>query len=322
MGENRFSPKILMSSRLFLLSIFTASPVFFFGSALLLAQTNSAPTPEKPKVPASIAPADSTTEKKEDQPKEPEVLVSTLEPSELKNWDQNSGAVQALLREALDLTKKKLKYAYGSADPKNGGMDCSGTMYYLLRRVGVKDPPRQANLFYTWVRKEGLFRAVVSTNNESFELDEMKPGDLMFWTGTYNIDRDPPVTHVMIYLGRRKDDNRRVMMGASEGRRYDGKSRYGVSVFDFRLPGFPPPKSYKDDGGRFIGYAAIPRLPVLPPLRSPDSLPQIPDSAQKPDWNLEKEPKPEPGSESLPPAESDRVPETESSPRKIKPEPL
>ena len=67
---------------------------------------------------------------------------------------------------------------------------------------------------------------------------------------------DPPVSHVMIYLGINRQTGRRVMMGASEGRRFNGVSRYGVSVFDFTIP-------RPDDSGpqsRFIGYGAVPGL--------------------------------------------------------------
>ena len=81
----------------------------------------------------------------------------------------------------------------------------------------------------------GSFQAVVSKSDDSFELEELKPGDLMFWTGTYDINRDPPITHSMIYLGREKSTGRRVMVGASDGRVYRDQSRFGVSVFDFKL---------------------------------------------------------------------------------------
>ena len=64
----------------------------------------------------------------------------------------------------------------------------------------------------------------------------MRPGDLLFWTGTYRVDRDPPVTHTMIYLGRRKKDGARLMFGSSDGRPYNGERRNGVSVFDFKMP--------------------------------------------------------------------------------------
>ncbi len=120
-------------------------------------------------------------------------------------------------------------------------MDCSGFIYYVLQQNGFPDVPRDSSQQYVWVRKAGNFDAVLSRKEDSFELDNLKPGDLLFWSGTYNIDRDPPITHTMIYLGREKRTNKRVMIGSSDGRTYDGKQRWGVSVFDFKLP--PPPKS-------------------------------------------------------------------------------
>ncbi len=218
------------------------------------------------------------------EPAKADSKPSSLEPSDLKDFDANPPEVQALLRNALGLTKLGLKYTYGSADPKNGGMDCSGTIFYLLRQAGLASTPRQANLFYAWVRKEGQFHAVLSTSNDSFEFDDLKPGDLLFWTGTYDVERDPPVTHVMIYLGRQVSDNRRVMVGASEGRRYNGSGRYGVSVYDFQLPGFPLPKGMKGDSSKFVGYGRIPGLvPDAAPTPAPASASAEQPVPEKPD---------------------------------------
>ena len=107
------------------------------------------------------------------------------------------------------------------------GMDCSGFIYYVLTQAGLKDVPRDASGQYSWVRKANNFRAVISKNLDGFELDELKPGDLLFWSGTYKTDRDPPVTHTMIYLGREKDTGNRVMVGSSDGRSYHGNQRPG-----------------------------------------------------------------------------------------------
>ena len=138
-------------------------------------------------------------------------------------------------------------------------MDCSGFIYYLLNQNGFKDVPRDSSQQYVWVRKAGNFNAVLSNHEDSFELDALKPGDLLFWRGTYNIDRDPPVTHTMIYLGREKRTKKRVMVGASDGRTYDGKQRWGVSVFDFKMP--PPPSSGDSKlSPVFVGYGRIPGL--------------------------------------------------------------
>jgi cell wall-associated NlpC family hydrolase len=165
----------------------------------------------------------------------------SLSPDAIEGYENDPSKVRQILDAGLALTKENLGYSYGSADPKNGGMDCSGFIYYVLKQNGFPDVPRDSSQQYVWVRKGGDFKAVLSRKEDSFELDDLKPGDLLFWRGTYNIDRDPPITHTMIYLGREKRTNKRVMVGSSDGRTYDGKQRWGVSVFDFKLP--PPPKS-------------------------------------------------------------------------------
>ena len=167
--------------------------------------------------------------------------------------------MKQILDAGLALTKQNLGYSYGSADPKNSGMDCSGFIYYVLEQNGFPDVPRDSSGQYVWVRKGENFNAVISRKEDSFELDALKPGDLLFWRGTYNIDRDPPITHTMIYLGREKRTNKRVMVGSSDGRTYDGKQRWGVSVFDFKMP--PPPKSGDAKiSPVFVGYGRIPGL--------------------------------------------------------------
>jgi hypothetical protein len=183
--------------------------------------------------------------------------IATLAVTDLRDYDAQPPGVQRLIARALDLTRENLSYQYGSSDPKNGGMDCSGTVYYLLSDAGLKDVPRDSSGMYKWVWTQGRFRSVVSPNPDTFELAPLKPGDLLFWTGTYDVDRDPPVTHVMIYLGVNRLTGRRVMVGASEGRRFNDVSRYGVSVFDFEMP-----KHEKGDTGtsRFVGYGAVPGL--------------------------------------------------------------
>jgi cell wall-associated NlpC family hydrolase len=192
--------------------------------------------------------------------------VATLAVSDLREYATLAAPVQQLLANALKLTTLDLSYNYGSSDPSTGGMDCSGTVWYLLQAAGLKDVPRDASGMYKWVWMRSRFEAVTSSNPDTFELAPLRPGDLLFWTGTYAMDHDPPVTHVMIYLGLNRLTGRRVMVGASEGRRFNGQSMYGVSVFDFTLPGA------KHSGGtesRFIGYGAIPGLESVAPLKAP-----------------------------------------------------
>lgn len=160
---------------------------------------------------------------------------------------------------ALDLTRQNLGYKYGSADPANGGMDCSGFIYYALSKSGVADVPRDAREQYIWVRKAGNFQAVLGHSDDTFELDALQPGDLLFWSGTYSVNRDPAITHTMIYLGREKATNHRIMVGASDGRTYKGKSRFGISVFDFKVSRLGR-RADDQSGPVFVGYGRIPLL--------------------------------------------------------------
>ena len=167
--------------------------------------------------------------------------------------------MQKIVDLALELASRGLDYKYGSADPDSGGMDCSGFVYYVLTNVGVRDVPRDSSEQYAWLRKAGRFEAVISRKEGTFELDQLVPGDLLFWTGTYAIERDPPITHTMIYLGREKSTNHRIMVGASDGRTYQGESRYGVSVFDFKMP-VPSTTNEGRLSPAFVGYGHIPGL--------------------------------------------------------------
>jgi peptidoglycan DL-endopeptidase CwlO len=196
--------------------------------------------------------------------------VASLRPDDLREFNSQPPKVQEFIRSALALTERNLGYTYGSSDPNSGGMDCSGFIYYVLTNAGYKDVPRQSSDQYLWVRKNSNFHAVLSRNSDTFELKQLRPGDLMFWSGTYQVNRDVPITHVMIYLGTEKKNKKAVMVGASDGRTYNGERRFGVSVFDFRLPNGTPNKGDPDLTPRFEGYASIPGLePIANPETSP-----------------------------------------------------
>ena len=182
-------------------------------------------------------------------------------------------------------------------------MDCSGTIYYLLKQAGFTDVPRQANEQYDWVRSKSHFYAVLSKKQDNFELREMRPGDLLFWTGTYRVDRDPPVTHTMIYLGKRKSDGHRLMIGASDGRPYDGQRRNGVSVFDFKMPAAKngdaadaATTASPDNAPDFSGYGPIPGMTDLSDVasRQTTSAKAAPTTDQKTDAADTASPSPTP----------------------------
>ena len=186
--------------------------------------------------------------------------MATISASEISGYENYAPNVSKVLDRALSLTTQNLGYKYGSADPANGGMDCSGFIHYVLSQSGMKDVPRDAREQYIWLRKAGTFQAVLAHHDDTFELDALKPGDLLFWSGTYTTDKDPAITHTMIYLGREKGTNQRVMLGSSDGRSYKGQSRFGVSVFDFKVATHKAPKSEDHPGPTFVGYGRIPGL--------------------------------------------------------------
>jgi hypothetical protein len=182
--------------------------------------------------------------------------VSTMAAEELSGFETYPPRLQAMVRKALELTKLNLRYQFGSAEPKTGGMDCSGTIYYLLSQSGIKEVPRQSDEICRWVMRRGV---LYRTENVG-ALDEtpfvaLKPGDLLFWTGTYDtsVPRELPISHVMMYLGKRKKDGKAVVFGASDGRAFEGQRRNGVSVFDFALP-------QRAAKAEFFGYGAIPKI--------------------------------------------------------------
>ena len=183
----------------------------------------------------------------------------TVSPDKITDYETYPLKVRQIIEAGLELTKQNLGYAYGSADPANAGMDCSGFIYYVLSKCGVKDVPRDARQQYIWVRKAGNFQAVLAQRDDTFELDALTPGDLLFWASTYGVSRDPDITQTMIYLGRQMGTNQRIMIGASERLAYKGQSRSGVNIFDFKV-GRARSKSNNEPGPVFVGYGRIPGL--------------------------------------------------------------
>ena len=167
--------------------------------------------------------------------------------------------VRKMIDPGFDLTRRNLNYKYASADPANGGLDCSGFIYYLLTKSGVNNVPRDAREQYVWVRKAGNFQAVLAQNDDTFELDALKPGDLLFWANKSGVSHESEIARTMIYIGRDKATNQRLMIGASEGGTYKGEKRSGVGIFDFKL-GSAEQKEDEEATSVFLGYGRFPDL--------------------------------------------------------------
>ena len=182
-------------------------------------------------------------------------VVASLSPADLVEYETQPPQIQALIEAALSLTEKKLYYRFGSNSPDLGGMDCSGAVQYTLIQAGMKEVPRSSYKIYHWANDRGTListREALSVEDPVF--GQLKPGDLLFWEGTYEVtDRNPPISHVMIYLGRHKVDGLPIMFGSSDGRHYRRQRINGVSVFDWKIP-------RPQDKSKFVAYGPIPGL--------------------------------------------------------------
>jgi cell wall-associated NlpC family hydrolase len=124
----------------------------------------------------------------------------------------------------------------------------------------MADAPRDAREQYSWVRKAGNFKVVLAQRDDTFELDELQPGDLLFWASNFGVSPDPEIIQTMIYIGRDKTTNQRLMIGASERGTFKGQPKSGVSVFDFKV-GRASTKSAKETTAAvFVGFGRIPDL--------------------------------------------------------------
>ena len=181
-----------------------------------------------------------------------EVRPGAIAKEDLKEYDSLTGQRKKIVDEALELAAKDtwIKYVFGSADPASGGLDCSGSVYYVLQEAGIQ-PPRSSAQQYLWVKEAGdLTEVPAETTTLSSEVfAKLKPGDLLFWSGTYEPKdgREVPVSHVQIFLGHERASGKPVMAGASEGRTYRDTKRAGYGVFDFKLP-------RAGSKGVFLGY--------------------------------------------------------------------
>ena len=68
---------------------------------------------------------------------EPRPVPGMLSAEDLEDFEQLDPARQRLVRVGLEEASRLNlnRYLYGSADPKRGGFDCSGVVFYLLEMI-------------------------------------------------------------------------------------------------------------------------------------------------------------------------------------------
>lgn len=137
-----------------------------------------------------------------------------------------------------------LPYKFGGDHPTEGGMDCSGTMKFLLSDIGFHSMPRTSYEQYEWLRKNKTLQHTKTIPASMGGRKGIKPGDLIFWGGTYNSGHK--VSHVMIYLGQ-SDDGTHYMFGA-RGKKKKGLFGSGVDIFKLE-------SGYQKS---LVGYGSLP----------------------------------------------------------------
>lgn len=138
----------------------------------------------------------------------------------------------------------RLPYKFGGDHPSEGGLDCSGTMKFLLSDIGFKDIPRTSYDQFAWLRQARTLKLTKTIPDKMGGKKGIKPGDLIFWGGTYNSGHK--VSHVMIYLGQAKNGTH-YMFGA-RGKNKTGLNGSGVDVF--------PLAAGKQKG--LVGFGSLP----------------------------------------------------------------
>lgn len=167
-----------------------------------------------------------------------------------------------LIESAIALARDSpwLPYTTRGSEPSDGGFDCSGAMYFVMRRRNL-DPPRVAAAQFHWLEEKGRLHpvSVNVVNLDHPELRNLMPGDLLFWgrRGSAEAGVEVQVTHVAMFLGHESRDHRAVMINSTDGRSYRGVKANGYGVYDFRLPAA---------GSRisFIGYGTPPGIATMP----------------------------------------------------------
>ncbi len=154
-------------------------------------------------------------------------------------------ADELLASEAAALQAQGLGYGAPFIPPGESEtfkMDCSNTSRYLVRRTRGIHLPRTAADQYNFVRKHGRLKRAGGffggVPEKAWWAKRLRPGDLLFWEHTYKPRSRPPVTHVMVFLGR--DERGHLLMAGAQNSR-------GVGIYRLQ-----PRVVYGGHGG-FLG---------------------------------------------------------------------
>jgi peptidoglycan DL-endopeptidase CwlO len=180
----------------------------------------------------------------------PALIAST----DLKDFDSLPADRKKLIETALAVARDSpwLPYTDQGADPAKGGFDCSGAMYFVMRKTGL-EPPRASGGQFQWLKENKRLSEVPADAGtlDHPSLKKLQPADLLFW-GHPETGR---ISHVAMYLGMEKKDGLAVMINSTDGRSYRGVQANGYGVYDFRIPKVGSKST-------FMGYGTPPGIAV------------------------------------------------------------
>jgi cell wall-associated NlpC family hydrolase len=169
------------------------------------------------------------------------------------------------MQEAKQLSDVGLEYDEDWRPPGEShawAMDCSNTSRYLYKVTTGLELPRTASDQYYYLHLQNKAWDVPQGSDgyadTSYLRENLKPGDLLFWENTYRPERQPPITHVMVYLGT--DDKGQWLMAGSQSSHGGFHNRRGggpdIYVFDPHKPsgGYTTWLGLVRHKGRFCAY--------------------------------------------------------------------
>ena len=149
------------------------------------------------------------------------------------------------MKEALTLSSQGIEYDESWRPPGEAhawAMDCSNTSRYLYKVTTGLQLPRTASDQYYYLHLQNKAWDVPQDStgyaDMAFLREKLKPGDLLFWENTYRPERQPPITHVMIFLGT-NEKGEWIMVGSQSSRGGMHNRRNGgpdIYVFDPHKP--------------------------------------------------------------------------------------
>ncbi|MCE0523250.1 MAG: LysM peptidoglycan-binding domain-containing protein [Methylacidiphilales bacterium] len=145
------------------------------------------------------------------------------------------------LQEARALGDQGIEYDEDWRPPGESrawAMDCSNTARYLYKVTTGLQLPRTASDQYYYLHLQGKAWDVPQTTDgwadDNYLRRNLRPGDLLFWENTYRPERQPPITHVMIFLGT-NDKGQWIMAGSQTSRGGEHNRRNGgPDIYVFR----------------------------------------------------------------------------------------